>query len=356
PHSMRKLALASIAAATLCLRLPVHAQDLVLDRFGDYLDSLRAQVGIPGLTAAIVGANDITWERPFGYSNVERLVATRTDTLYHVDGLTQTLTATLVLRCVEQGRLSLDGRAGDATIRQLLTHTTGAADAPQFLYRPDRLAPLAEAVSTCTGESFRTSMAGLLDQLNMIDAVPGPDASPQAYASKLDRLATPYAVNAQRRPSPSRYAATTLTAAAGLIATTRDLATSDVELKRGRRRARLAVRKVVRGTLHAMTERRGLRAVLALAVLALGRPAGAADWQIRPFVGFTFGGRTTLVNLDDAVEKHHGMIGVTNAILGDVVGIDIDLARGPGFFQSGDRHLVLESSVTTLMGNFVQIG
>ena len=95
---MRKLALASIAAATLCLRLPVHAQDLVLDRFGDYLDSLRAQVGIPGLTAAIVGANDITWERPFGYSNVERLVATRTDTLYHVDGLTQTLTATLVLR------------------------------------------------------------------------------------------------------------------------------------------------------------------------------------------------------------------------------------------------------------------
>ena len=234
PHSMRKLALASIAAATLCLRLPVHAQDLVLDRFGDYLDSLRAQVGIPGLTAAIVGANDITWERPFGYSNVERLVATRTDTLYHVDGLTQTLTATLVLRCVEGGRLSLDGRAGDATIRQLLTHTTGAADAPQFLYRPDRLAPLAEAVSTCTGESFRTSMAGLLDQLNMIDAVPGPDASPQAYASKLDRLATPYAVNAQRRPSPSRYAATTLTAAAGLIATTRDLAKFDVELKRRR--------------------------------------------------------------------------------------------------------------------------
>ena len=173
---MRKLALASIAAATLCLRLPVHAQDLVLDRFGDYLDSLRAQVGIPGLTAAIVGANDITWERAFGYSNVERLERTRTDTPYHVDGLTQTLTATLVLRCVEGGRLSLDGRAGDATIRQLLTHTSGPTTAPQFLYRPDRLAPLADAVSTCTGESFRTAMADLLDQSLMNDAVPGPDA------------------------------------------------------------------------------------------------------------------------------------------------------------------------------------
>jgi CubicO group peptidase (beta-lactamase class C family) len=229
---MRKLALASIAAAILCLRLPVHAQDLVLDRFGDYLDSLRAQVGIPGLTAAIVGANDITWERPFGYSNVERLFAAGTNTPYHVDGLTQTLTAVLVLRCVEQGHLSLDSRAGDATIRQLLTHTSGPAGSPQFLYRPDRLAPLADAVSACTGEPFRASMADLLVELGMIDAVPGPDASPQRYASILDRLATPYAVNAQRRPSPSHYAATTLTAYSGLIATTRDLAKFDVALKR----------------------------------------------------------------------------------------------------------------------------
>ena len=229
---MRKVALASIAAATLCLRVPVHAQELVLDRFGDYLDSLRAQVGIPGLAAAIVGSNGITWERPFGYSNVERLEATRTDTLFHVDGLTQTLTATLVLRCVEEGRLSLDGRAGDATIRQLLTHTSGPADAPQFLYRPDRLAPLADAVSTCTGESFRASMTGWLERLLMVEAVPGPDAPPERYASLLNRVATPYAVNAQRRPSPSQYRATTLTPAAGLIATTRALARFDVALKR----------------------------------------------------------------------------------------------------------------------------
>ena len=75
-------------------------------------------------------------------------------------------------------------------------------------------------------------MADLLDQSLMNDAVPGPDASSQHYASILDRLATPYAVNAQRRPSPSHYTATTLTAAAGLIATTRDLANFDVGLKR----------------------------------------------------------------------------------------------------------------------------
>jgi CubicO group peptidase (beta-lactamase class C family) len=232
PSSMRKLALTSIAAATLCLCVPLRAQELVFDRFGDYLDSLRAQIGIPGLTAAIVGVNGITWERPFGYSNVERLVGTRADTPYHVDGLTQTLTAALVLRCVEEGRLSLDSRAGDATIRQLLSHTSGSADAPQFLYRPDRLAPLADAVSGCTGQSFRASMIDFLERNLMFDAVPGPDAVGPRYASILDRLATPYAVNAQRRPSPSHYPATTLTPSAGLIATTRDFAQFDLALKR----------------------------------------------------------------------------------------------------------------------------
>jgi hypothetical protein len=35
------------------------------------------------------------------------------------------------------------------------------------------------------------------------------------------------------------------------------------------------------------------------------------------------------------------------------VGFDVDLAHAPGFFQKGDQHLVLASSVTTLTGNFV---
>jgi hypothetical protein len=99
---------------------------------------------------------------------------------------------------------------------------------------------------------------------------------------------------------------------------------------------------------------RGLRpAALALLLLAPGRPAAAADWQIRPFIAVTFGGRTTLVDLENAADKHHAMIGVTTAILGDIIGVDVDLAHGPGFFESGNRHLVLQSSVTTLMGNIV---
>ena len=35
-------------------------------RFGDYLESLRVQTGIPGMAAALIGKNDILWSRAFG--------------------------------------------------------------------------------------------------------------------------------------------------------------------------------------------------------------------------------------------------------------------------------------------------
>ena len=60
------------AAVSLCVALPSRAEDLLLDRFSDYLESLRAQAGIPGLAAAIVGNNDILWERAFGRQDVDR--------------------------------------------------------------------------------------------------------------------------------------------------------------------------------------------------------------------------------------------------------------------------------------------
>ena len=130
---MRRFLLLLIAAALLVVRAPVRAaDDLTLALFGDYLESLRRQAGIPGLSAAIVGEGEIVWERAFGEQDIEQSVATRPDTPFHLDGLTQVFTAELVLRCVEEGRLSLDDRVGrfdndnpepDATIREFLTHT-----------------------------------------------------------------------------------------------------------------------------------------------------------------------------------------------------------------------------------------
>ena len=252
----RRLGLALAVATALLVRAPLSAQDLRLDRFRDYVEALRVQTGIPGLAAAIVDDTGILWEYASGRQDLERFIATRTDTPFHLDGLTQVVTASMVLRCVEEGTLSLDDRVGqfkidstepDATIAQLLSHTSGPPGGLVFQYRPQRLDPLIPIVRACAVGSYRKTLGNLLERLAMIDSVPGPDVNQlvppaegiptpeaaQLYAGVLARLATPYAVDENRRASPSQYAATTLTPAGGLISTVRDFAQFMLALRQG---------------------------------------------------------------------------------------------------------------------------
>ena len=254
-HHMRRLLIVLTIAVSLLVRVPLNAQNLTLERLGDYVEALRVQAGIPGLAVSIVGPDDVIWEQSFGRQDADRAIATRADTPFHLNGVTQVFTATLVLRCVEEGRLSLDDRIGqfkpdspdaNATIRQLLTHTSGPPDALLFAYRPERLEPLTRAIRACTDDSYRETLANLLTRLAMIDSVPGPDIvhpelltegipSPlmvARYRGVLERLATPYFVD-RGRLSLSQYSATTLTPANGLISTVRDFAQFDLALKKG---------------------------------------------------------------------------------------------------------------------------
>src|SRR5258708_6213816 len=100
---------------------------------------------------------------------------------------------------------------------------------------------------------------------------------------------------------------------------------------------------------------RSVGVVFAAAIgLAFAANPDAADWQNWPFVGFSFAGDTTFVDFDHAVGKPHTTIGVNAAVLGEVFGVDVDVAHTPGFFQTGDPNpLVLASSVTTVTGNIV---
>lgn len=93
--------------------------------------------------------------------------------------------------------------------------------------------------------------------------------------------------------------------------------------------------------------------MLAAGLLALPSPAVGAEKQIRPFVSLTFGGGTTFVDLEGAVGKPKVAVGVNAALLGEIVGVELDAATSPGFFESGDLHLVLASRVTTVTGNVV---
>jgi CubicO group peptidase (beta-lactamase class C family) len=48
--------------------------------FTRYLDPLRTQAAIPGLSATIVSGGRVIWEAGFGYADVERRIAATPDT------------------------------------------------------------------------------------------------------------------------------------------------------------------------------------------------------------------------------------------------------------------------------------
>ena len=261
---MRRSLLVAIAAVLLLVGTPLHADDLVFRFFETYLEALRAQSGIPGVSAAIVGDSDIIWERAFGQQDVEHSVPTSSITPFHVDGLTEIVTASLLLRCTEEGKISLNDTVGQyaslnpepnplagvdpsTTIFQILTHTSGASDNLAYAYRPERFSALEGVFRACSDHSFRRNLETQLDNLAMGDSVPGPDvirlAPPSVgmatkeqvahYTAVLQHLATPYSVDTKGRATPSQYTTTTLTESGGVISTTRDLAKFDVAVRQG---------------------------------------------------------------------------------------------------------------------------
>lgn len=91
-------------------------------------------------------------------------------------------------------------------------------------------------------------------------------------------------------------------------------------------------------------------------MLALAPSAARAEWQLKPFGGVTFGGDTTFVNFDDAAGKPKLNLGVSGLWLGEMFGLEGDVATTAGFF-SGDQNsrqtLILRSHVATVTGNVV---
>jgi CubicO group peptidase (beta-lactamase class C family) len=221
--------------------------------FTRYLEPLRRQAGIPGLSVAITSDGGIIWEGGLGFADMEARVAAAPHTPYPVASITKTATSTLLMQCVEQGRLSLDAPMrnyttlvpdANATVRQVLAMASDAPAGSAYRYDGDRFVTLTPVVEACTGVSYRVALARhILDRLGMADSVPGHDleavtdaasaafdlATLTRYRAVLTRIAKPYAVR-NGRPTPSDYPPKGANASAGLVSTVRDLARYDAAI------------------------------------------------------------------------------------------------------------------------------
>jgi len=249
-------AIAAALAIALSPSAPHAAQssdrDHRLTLFTRYLEPLRVQAAIPGLSAAIVSGRRIVWESGFGYADVERKVAASGDTPYPVASITKTFASTLLLQCVENGTLDLDQPMGvfsagfdtGATVRHVLSMTSNPPPGSRFMYDGNRYSTLTAVVDACASTPFRQALrTQVLDRLGMTDSVPGHDLEAPAtevaalfdavtltrYRAVLARLAQPY-TGQSGHSVLADYPPRGINAAAGLISTVRDLARFDAAL------------------------------------------------------------------------------------------------------------------------------
>ena len=256
---MRQRSAAIITLFVLAATVAIAQQSPVFTPFGalpvldSYLEALRRQAGIPGMSAAVVRDGVVIWEKGYGFQNTASRIAATPDTPYLVGDLSGTLAAAMLLECAERRQLYLDDPIrkygvelpeSAVTIRQLLSHTTPALEEP-FAYSPERYAQLTGVMEKCEIRSYRKSTAALLDRMAMQDSVPGTDLwhsdtvlregefdsdDVSRYRRVLDRMAVPYKIDTRLRAERTELPPMTMTAAGGLVSTVRDLARLDAAL------------------------------------------------------------------------------------------------------------------------------
>ncbi|HXG54373.1 MAG TPA: serine hydrolase domain-containing protein [Vicinamibacterales bacterium] len=258
---MRRSFASLIAACLLLTGSAFGQQPVIFTPFGvipvleNYLEALRQQVGIPGMSAALVQDGSIVWERGFGFQNIASHIPSTPDTPYVVGNVSETLAAVLLLQCVEQRRFDLDDpvrRYGvelpeaSVTARQLLSHTSTEGPNDTFLYSPERFAQLTALMEWCAPQPYRKSVAHrVLNRLAMRDSVPGTDlqnaalplpeglfdpADLERYRTVLERTAVPYKIDSRGRAERTLLPPMTMSATGGLVSTVRDLARFDAAL------------------------------------------------------------------------------------------------------------------------------
>lgn len=228
-------------------------QNLSFSLFERYLEALRVQAGIPGMSGVILRDGVIVWERGFGRAEIERSIDATPSTPYPIGGLSQAIGATLLLKvCVEEGFDAVNDQIGiwsplaveaDATVTQLLGHVSAAGT---YKFDLSRVAAVTPAIEACSGLPYQQAVAQhIFSRLGMADSVPGTAlGAPTAgdllqfdatnlsrYAATLGRTAKAYRVDNRGRASRTDPAPSRANAATGLVSTVQDLARFDMGLQ-----------------------------------------------------------------------------------------------------------------------------
>jgi D-alanyl-D-alanine carboxypeptidase len=181
------LALASPAVAQRRPTIPPFTPTMSswIDRLGSY--EIRAGRA-PGLAIGVIEDGRLVYGRGFGYANVAAHIPFDSDTECSIGALSMQFTAAALLMLVQDGKIKLDDKvtryvpeltvAGDATVSELLSQTSGLPDytrasnisadqtrpvkVADLLAAVNKMKPAAPAGSTYANNDLNYIVAGLV--------------------------------------------------------------------------------------------------------------------------------------------------------------------------------------------------
>ncbi len=228
-----------------------------LAQFEAELETMRQEMLIPGMSAAIVQGQDLLWAKGFGYADPARSIAATANTPYHLASVTKPIAATVLMQLVEEGSLSLDDPVsdyglqveslGEVTIWHLLTHTSQGIPGLAHNYDGNRYALLGKVMAKATGKPFGQLLnERIIAPLEMAHTAPNPTWGLAGYWASLGlsrntghypavyrELAAPYQLDSAYNNVPGAYSLH-FSPAAGLLSSVTDLAKFNIALDQDR--------------------------------------------------------------------------------------------------------------------------
>jgi CubicO group peptidase (beta-lactamase class C family) len=164
--------------------VPATARDAArLSQLESLIEGLRQELRIPSLSAAVVKDQRVLWAKGFGHADPEKRIPATEHTPYHLASLTKTFASTVLMRLVQEGKISLDDPVskygvnlespGVIRVKHLLSHTSEGTPGERYSYNGNRFGELDKVVERATGKSFAELLiADILDPLRMDETAP----------------------------------------------------------------------------------------------------------------------------------------------------------------------------------------
>ncbi len=147
------------------------------------IESLRQELRIPAISAAVVKDQKVLWAKGFGHADVENKIAATEHTPYHLASLTKTFASTILMQLVQEGKIKLDDPVskyginlesdGIIQVRHLFSHTSEGNPGERYRYNGNRFAELDKVVEKATGKPFaEVLIEKILEPLGLSETAP----------------------------------------------------------------------------------------------------------------------------------------------------------------------------------------